>query len=85
VSCVASVGGVSVEADAHRGEDKAPDPTSCSPIINQPSLVALAADFFDSIDPERTSDIYPWPLPVLGRVLAIVCLTARPAKQRARK
>src|SRR6202008_252543 len=49
VSCVASVGGVSVEADAYRGEDKAPDPTSCSSITDQPNLVALAADFFDSI------------------------------------
>jgi hypothetical protein len=54
LSRVASVGGVSLEADAHRGEDKAPDPTSCSSIIDQPSLVALAADFFDSIDPNRT-------------------------------
>src|SRR6188508_3308220 len=44
----------SVEGDAHRGEDKTPYPTSCSSIIHQPSLVALAANFFDSIDPNFT-------------------------------
>jgi hypothetical protein len=49
---------VSVEADAHRSEDKAPDPTSGSS-IDQPSNVALAADFFDSIGqtlPNATPD-----------------------------
>ncbi len=54
MSCVASVGGVSIEAEARMGEAGNPDqPYTCHQADSQVPT-DLAADFFDTIDPERT-------------------------------
>ena len=49
VSCVASVGGVSVEADARTGEAKARSAQHLPHQTSGQTTTALAADFFDSI------------------------------------
>ena len=54
-SCAASIGGVSVEADAPIGRGQKRSAQNLPTSNERPSPTALAANFFDSIDPKRSS------------------------------